>query len=702
MQESSNLRAKVFKILAILLGCYMLVFSLGFSTIFLEIFRDLAAAIGLELEWLPGFITTLTFAEMQHEAMFVAGITALIFLKYSGKSLTGTPQYKEKMPIYNIILAIAVAASSLYIFFVYRSLFLRQGLVEPQDIIFGTILIILIVEAGRRCVGLALMLLTVVFLIYGFWDSNFDLSNYVSMMYLYNIGLWGIPTWVAAFYIYFFMFFSAVLTQIGLGDYFITSATSIAGDRRGGPAKVAIFSSAGLGMMTGSATGNVLTTGSFTIPLMKKTGYTAESAAAIESAASTGGQIMPPVLGSASFIMAVFLGMKYINISIAAIIPAILYFFGLYWFVDVEARKAGLKGLLKEGLPPKIDIIKRAYYLIPILILVVVLVEGFPAQYAAISGMAAALIVEWITRKENPLRHKIGFLILASLCIVSLILLGLDIYGVLIMMGIMTVFLTAFYGWFVKNVRRMFHLIIDALAGSISQILGVAIACIMAGLIQGVLMYTGLTLTLADVLIDISGGNVVILLLLAMVAALILGMGMPTPAVYVVTAITIAPALVRLGIPPLAAHFFLFFFGIMGPLTPPVAVTAFAGAALAGADFWKTGIKAFRAAIVAVIVPFLFVAKPELLLVTVETWDLATIMRVLFYFVMGLIGVVFTVGCLGNYFMDKLTVIRRIIFGAGAILSITAIVVNAYLAIPVVAYLGYEIVKSRWLQKRSA
>ena len=680
----------------------MLIFSLGFSTIFLEIFRDLITAIDIKLAWLPGFINSLTFSEMQHEAMFVAGITALIFLKYSGESFTGTPQYKEKMPIYNIALAIAVAASSLYIFFVYRSLFLRQGLVEPQDIIFGTILIILIVEAGRRCVGPALMLLTVVFLIYGFWDSNFDLSNYVSMMYLYNIGLWGTPTWVAAFYIYFFMFFSAVLTQIGLGDYFISSATSIAGDKGGGPAKIAVLSSAGLGMLTGSATGNVLTTGAFTIPLMKKTGYSPENAAAIESAASTGGQIMPPVLGSAAFIMAVYLGMTYINIAISAIIPAILYFFGVYLFVDLEARKARLAGIPKEKLPPKKDIFKKAYYLIPMLIMVVILAEGFPPQYAAISGMAVALVIEWITRKENAFRHKIGFLILASLCAASLILLRLDTYGVLIMMGIMTVFLTAFYGWFAKSVRRMFHLIIDALSGSISQILGVAIACIMAGLIQGVLMYTGLTLTLADVLIDISGGNVVILLILAMVAALILGMGMPTPAVYVVTAITIAPALVRLGIPPLAAHFFLFFFGIMGPLTPPVAVTAFAGAALAGADFWKTGIKAFRAAIVAVIVPFLFVAKPELLLVTVETWDLATIMRVLFYFVMGLIGVVFTVGCLGNYFMDKLTVIRRIILGAGVILSITAIVVNAYLAIPVVAYLGYEIVKSRWFQKRSS
>lgn len=699
MQESSNLRGKVFKIIAIFLGTYMLVFSLGFSTILLELFRDLAKIIGWKLEWLPGFINSLTFATMQHEAMFVAGITALIFLKYSGKSLTGTPEYKNKMPIYNIILAIAVAASSLYIFFVYRSLFLRQGLVEPQDIIFGTILIILIVEAGRRSVGLALGALTVVFLIYGFWDSGFDLENFVSMMYLYNIGLWGTPTWVAAFYVYFFMFFAAVLTQIGLGDYFISSALSIAGNRRGGPAKVAVVSSASLGMMTGSATGNVLTTGAFTIPLMKKTGYSAESAAAIEAAASTGGQIMPPILGSASFIMAVYLGIKYINIAIAAIIPAILYFFALYWFVDTEARKAGLTGLAKEKLPPKIGILKRAYYLIPILVLVAVLVEGFPPQYAAISGMATALVVEWITRKGNALKHKAGFLFLIGLCAGALVWVGLDIYGVLVVMGIMTVFLTVFYGWFAKGVRRMFNLIIDALSGSVNQILGVAIAMFMAGLIQGVLMYTGLTLTLADMLIDISGGNVVILLILAMVAAIILGMGMPTPAVYVVTAITIAPALIKLGISPLAAHFFLFYFGILGPLTPPVAVTAYAAAALAGANFWKTGIKAFRAAIVAVIVPFLFVAKPELLLVTVETWDLATIMRVLFYFVMGLIGVFFTVGCLGNFLFEKLGAVRRTLFGAAAILSIVSIVVNPFFAIPGVALLVYEITKSRWFQR---
>lgn len=672
---------KLFLIISLVISIYMIVFTLGFSSIFLEIFRDISISLDFKIKSVMSLIETLTLADVQSMAFFIGLAAILVFIKYPIRGKSDTNGLRKIVPFYDWVLCIIVAIPFCYTFFVYDSLALRQGIVYPIDVIFGLTAIILTIEAARRTLGLPLTLLTIGFLIYGLYNANYDIKNYVGMLYLYNMGLWGTPVWTATFYIYFFMFFASVLKQIGLGEYFINASTSLAGSKKGGPAKIAVVSSAALGMMTGSSTGNVLTTGAFTIPLMKETGYSAETAGAIESAASTGGQIMPPVLGSASFIMAVYLGMKYIQISIAAIIPTLLYFFGIYIFVDIEANKAGLKGLPPENLPPKIDIIKKGYYILPVIVLIWVLARGFSPQFGAMSALGLSLIIEWIKYKENPNLHKIIFLTLVVAATISLILLGFKWQNLPPFIAVIIIFITVFYGFFVKKVNKMSHIIVSSMEDSISKSLGVVMACVMAGLIEGVLLYTGLTIRISSIFIRLSGGNLFILLIFSMLISIVLGMGMPTPAVYVITVITVAPALVKLGVSAIAAHFFLFFFGIMGPITPPVAVTSYAAAALSGGDFWKTGIQAFRAAIVALIVPFAFVYRPELLIIPIESWNLISVLKLVFYFVMALIGVYFTVVALGNFLRNKLSIFERLIIFAGAGFSFLAIIANPWFAI---------------------
>ena len=689
---------KVYFTISVVIATYMIIFSLGFSSVFLEIFRDISMSLDFKVKSAMHLIEVLTFADVQHMAIFIGLLSALVFIKYPIGGKGETKSLREKVPFYDWILFILVLIPFFYTFFVYNSLALRQGIVYPIDVIFGLLAIILTIEAARRILGWPLILLVVGFLVYGFYNSNYDIKNFVAMLYLYNLGLWGTAVWVATFYIYFFMFFASVLKQIGLGEYFINAATSLAGSKKGGPAKVAVLSSASLGMMTGSSTGNVLTTGAFTIPLMKKTGYSAETAGAIEAAASTGGQIMPPVLGSASFIMAVYLSMKYINISIAAILPALLYFFGIYIFVDLEADKAGLEGLPSDKLPPKIEIIKKGYYILPIIFLIWVLARGFSPQYGAMSALGMAMLIEWIKYKDNPNLHKVIFITLVVGSTIILLLLGFEWQNLPPFIAVIIVFLSVFYGFFVKKVKKMSHIVVSSMEDSVSKSLGVVMACVMAGLIEGVLLYTGLTIRISSIFIKLSGGNLLILLILSMVIAIILGMGMPTPAVYVITVITLAPALVKLGVPELSAHFFLFFFGILGPLTPPVAVTSYAAAALSGGDFWKTGIQAFRAAIVALIIPFAFVYKPELLIIPVETWDLMSVLKLGFYFAMALIGVYFTVVALGNYLKGKLPVYERLIVFVGAGFSILSIIINPWLSIIALFVVVFEIIA---LKKRA-
>jgi TRAP transporter 4TM/12TM fusion protein len=550
---------------------------------------------------------------------------------------------------------------------------LRMGITTTTDLVFGLIAIIFLIEAGRRTTGAALAILTLIFIIIGLYDAEFDVTSLVTRIYIYNVGIFSTPFQVATFMIFIFMFFGALLSEIGVGKFFTDIAFALTGARKGGPAKVAVVASSLLGTMSGSATGNVVTTGTFTIPLMKKAGYKAETAGAIEASASTGGQLMPPVLGSAAFIMPLFLGIRYWDVVVASVIPALLYYFALYIFVDQEASKQKAFGVPKEQLPPLRPLLMKIYYLLPLVVLVSVLSSGFSVEHSAVASIMAALLIEWFTRAG--LRKLSG--VIFTIFIFSLGYLlgttGLDVFSILVVVGAISLFITIGIGLILKGAREMTDIIMRSLSNSFKSVTPVAIACALAGVIAGVLAYTGLALTLSQFLVELSGGNIIILLVLVVGITILLGMGMPTPAVYVLTATSVAPALVAMGIPEIAAHFFIFYFGILAPLTPPVAITAYAGAAVAKADFWKTGVEAFRMALIGWFIAFSFISKPEMLLLPIEAVDFTVIKNITFGIFASVIAALLSGGIVSGYLFGDLGKLQRGAFGVALLLTLVSL-----------------------------
>ena len=658
---------KVIDYIASGFALYMILFAYGFYITFIMIIRNI---FNLSI---PSY---LIITQYQHMGMFLAGLMLLSFVVY--------PLRKDGPKWYDWLLGIVGASSGLYIFIMYPQLMQRMGIVTPLDMLFGLIAIIFIIEAGRRSIGLAIALLTLVFVVYGAYDAGFRLDELVARIYLYNVGIFSTPFHVATFMIFIFMFFGNLISELGVGEYINSLAFSVAGSRKGGPAKVAVVASSLMGMMSGSATGNVVTTGSFTIPLMKKFGYKPEIAAAIEASASTGGQIMPPVLGSAAFIMPLFLGLRYWDIVVASIIPALLYYSVLYIFVDQEASKQGLFGLPKDQIPPLKPLLFRFYYLLPIAVLVAVLAQGFDVEQAAIAAILSALFLEWFTRRNLSRIYSLIFILIIFLFGCMFTWQGLDIYATLILLGSIAIIITLLIGIILKGAKEMTTITLKALSRTFKGIIGVALACAMAGIIAGVLAYTGLAVTMSKSLVAITGGNLFLLLLLSMAIALVLGMGMPTPAVYVLGATLIAPALVTVGINPLAAHYFIFYFGVLAPLTPPVAVTAYAGAAIAKADFWKTGLQAFRMAITGWFIAFSFARYPEMLIVPIQSLSLNTIINIIVGILASMLGGISTHAIASGYFLGKLSTINRIVFAIAILFVVLSIFYNTIFIVPAI------------------
>jgi len=383
-------------------------------------------------------------------------------------------------------------------------------------------------------------------------------------MYLTTEGIMGIPLWVSSTFIYLFVLFGAFREKTGLGQLFIDLSNSVAGWASGGPAKVAVVTSALEGMISGSSVANTVESGSFTIPMMKRLGYRPEFAAAVEASASTGGQIMPPIMGAAAFIMAEFLNMPYVQIAYAAAIPACLYFFGVFIEVHLEAKRSKLRGMNRDELPRLTVVMReRGHLLLPLFAIIFFLMGGFTPLYAALMGLAVCVIAAQLR----------------------------------------------------KSTRMNVFDILNAFAAGARGALGVAIACATAGIIIGVVTLTGLGLKMANGLVDLAGGNLLFTLFFTMITSLILGMGAPTTANYIITSTIAAPALILLNVAPLAAHMFVFYFGIIADLTPPVALAAYAGAGIAKADPMKTGFIATKLAIGAFIVPYIFVYNPAMLLI---------------------------------------------------------------------------------------
>ncbi len=517
---------------------------------------------------------------------FVAFVIVIGYLMYPSKK---TGHKVNHIPWYDFVLMAAGAFSFLYFSFNTIDILQMGTRIGALEVILGIIGILVLIELCRRCVGIPIIIVVACLVVYALWwqfDHNGELlksiSNVVQKLFYTTSGVIGTPINVCYTYIVLFIIFGAFLERTGIANFFISFANRVAGWSSGGPAKVAVISSALCGMVSGSSVGNTVTTGSVTIPMMKKTGYKPQFAGAVEAASSTGGQIMPPIMGAAAFLMAEYMGIPYIQVAVIAIIPAILYFTGVFATVHFEAKKLGLKGIPLNELPTWIYLLKNCYLIIPLVLLVWLVAAGVytMAVSAAISIFAAFLIGFlhfFLTNlQERTEDETIGQVL-----------------------------------W--KTVKVSLWTACDAFAAGAKNCISVAVACALAGLIAGCITVTGLASTLINVIVMAAGDWLIIGLILTMLCCIVLGMGVPTTANYCIMAATCAPILMQLGVPLVCAHFFVFYFGILADITPPVALAAYAGSAIAKSRPMRTAFNATRLGIAAYIVPFIFAYLPGLL-----------------------------------------------------------------------------------------
>ena len=554
---------------------------------------------------------------------------SLIFLLFPARKKAA----KHKIAWFDYILALLAVAAGSYWSLNYTELVNRNGTITQLDFIVGLIAMVLVLEAARRAVGLPITIIAACFLIYAYFGQHFpafmahrgqDLESIVNLMYYTTDGILGTPISVSATFIFVFLLFGAFLVKTGVGQYFNDLAVAFAGKLIGGPAKVAIFSSALQGTISGSSVANVVTSGSYTIPMMKKLGYRKEFAGAVEAAASTGGQLMPPIMGAAAFLMVEFIGrgVTYWDIAKAAAIPALLYFTGIWIMTHFEAKRLGLRGLRDDQMPNRKEVFKKIYLLLPIVAIIVLMLTGTPVMHAAL-------------------------------------------YGILISIGV---------SMFNKETRLKPRDIVDALVDGARTALGVVAATACAGIIVGVVVKTGLGLSLANSLVALAGGSILLTLVFVMIASLILGMGAPTTANYVITSTIAAPAIVALLSPNtpqelvpvvvlLSAHFFVFYFGIIADITPPVALAAFAASGISGGDPIKTGVNSAKLAIAAFIIPYMIIFSPALLMID------TTIPQIIWVVLTAITGMVaIGAGVIGFWYRKMLWIERIIALGAGLLL----------------------------------
>lgn len=552
-----------------------------------------------------------TFLEEIRLTTFLGMIVLLGYLLYPAKKGV---QKENHMPLGDIILMVLGSAS--YFYYSANAVdIINQGTrFNWWQILIGIVAIISLFELARRCVGLPILIVATFFIIYalayGLTNPEFlgRVKYLVRNLFYTKEGIFSTPINVASKFIVVFIIFGAFLEKTGISQFFIDLANGIAGRFAGGPAKVAVISSALCGMVSGSSVGNTVTTGSVTIPMMKKTGYEADFAGAVEASASTGGQIMPPIMGAAAFLMADFVGVPYSDIIKRAILPAVLYFAGIFISVHLEAKRLNLKGIEKEKLPHMKDLLKRTYLLLPLVALVV-----------------------WVSGNYMTMQKAASLAILLSI--------GVSIID--------------------KKTRMYPAKIVDALAQGAQSSITVATACGIAGIIAGSITMTGLANELINGIVALAGDRLIIALVLTMVCCIILGMGVPTTANYCIMAATTAPILIRMGVPVLASHFFVFYFGIVADITPPVALAAYAGSAIADSNPMKTAVNASKLAIAVFIVPYIFAYSPSMLLIDTNALEVVRIS------ITSLIGIFGVAAGLEGYLFTDMKMINRlaIVFG---------------------------------------
>ena len=548
------------------------------------------------------------------------------------------------MPWYDIVLIVLGAAAFFYYTFKAPDLMttrIKTKLNDPVYIIAGIVGILVLCELCRRAVGLPILCAAGIFLgytIYFYVKDGKLLANVVHELFYNENGLLSTPVNVCSKYIVVFIIFGAFLEKTGISEFFIALANGLTGRFAGGPAKVAVISSALCGMVSGSSVGNTVTTGSITIPMMKKTGYDKNFSGAVEAAASTGGQIMPPIMGAAAFLMADYLGVPYSDIIVRAILPACLYFLGVFLSVHLEAKRLGLKGLSKEQLPRIKELMKESYLLLPLAILIYLVCSNSKTmQFSAAVSILATIAVGIISNIHRNIRH-----------------------GKPLETGEGT-----------HNQRFKPVHVFEALENGGRSCISVAVACGVAGLICGCLTVTGLASTVINAIVTISQGKLFLGLVLTMICCIILGMGLPTTATYCIMASTCAPILFKMNVPLIAAHFFVFYYGIVADITPPVALAAYAGSAISGGSPMKTGVNATRLAIAGFIIPFIFAMSPDMLLINTTWYEVALITITS---IAGMYGVTYGLSGFSSYerhgTAKAIGIVLRIIAIAGGLLLI--------------------------------
>ena len=548
-------------------------------------------------------------------AAFLAMIVFIGFLTYPVKK--GHVKVNS-MPWYDIVLMLVGTACFLYFAFNALPIIKLATRIQTHHVIIGAIGILILIELCRRCVGVPILCVLGALLVYTFYNQlSYNpslyqaLKNVVYKLFYTTNGVIGTPINVCYTYIVLFIIFGAFLERTGIANFFIAFANRLAGWSAGGPAKVAVISSALCGMVSGSSVGNTVTTGSVTIPMMKKTGYHPDFAGAVEAAASTGGQIMPPIMGAAAFLMAEYMDLPYATVAVKAILPAVLYFTGIFIAVHLEAKKLGLKGLSKDEMPKWANLGKKIYLLAPLVLLVWLVSSGAKTmQFSAAVSILAAVIVGFLNKDE----------------------------------------------------RLTFKKIFEALEAGAKGAITVAVACAIAGMIAGCITVTGLASILINTIVQLAGSATFIGLILTMVCCIVLGMGVPTTANYCIMASTCAPILIKMGFPLVAAHFFVFYFGIVADITPPVALAAYAGSAIAKGNPMKTGINATKLAIAAFIVPYIFAYSPAMLFVNVTSvWE---VIQIVLSALLGIFGVA---AGLEGFVLRKMNWLYRIVCLVGGL-----------------------------------
>ncbi len=532
---------------------------------------------------------------------------------------------RKSVPWYDWLLGVSAFAIGLYHYVFEVDLIQRSGDPSTTDLVVGVVAIALVFEGARRIMGMALPIMCGVFIPYalfgrylpfGLGHRGYDVDQVIDNLFLSTEGIYGTPTFVSASYIFLFILFGAFLERAGMIKLFNDVSLGLVGHAKGGPAKVAVISSGLMGTINGSGVANVLTTGQFTIPLMMRFGYRPAFAGAVEATASMGGQLMPPVMGAAAFIMAETIGVPYSEVAIAAAIPAILYFGSAFWMVHLEAGMRNLVGLPREQCPSALKAVIEGWYLIlPLAALVYLLFSGFTPLFAGVMGIAAtaALILGMrIVTTIGPTALRVAFWVTVGLVAAGLWRMGLRTEHLAFTIVVLLIIPCLLF----RGGRETLSLVVHSVADGAKNAIGVGVACALVGVLIGMMTLTGLASSFATTIVDWSGGNLLAALVLTMIACIVLGTGLPTTANYIITASIAAPALLTMGVPLIVSHMFVFYFGIMADLTPPVALAALAASSICKADHMEIGWIATRVAMAGYVVPFMAVYDPALVLQT--------------------------------------------------------------------------------------